>query len=205
MLRVAFAAILTLLLVAGGGLVGGSDAWGQASKKGEPPKADTNAKPTEAVARPPVPGGNQLAVLVQTAVVALSQANLTGNYSVLHALAAPDFQRANPPEKLAQVFAEVRKIDLTPVILYSPILTRPPIIDDKNMLRLTGYYKTAPQQVLFDLLYQPVAGHWRLFGISVGTQAPQAAAAAPTAEAPAGAAPAEAPAADKKKAAPAKK
>ena len=121
-----------------------------------------------------MPSAPQLAILVQTAVVALSQANLTSNYTVLHALAAPDFQKNNPPEKLAQVFAEVRKIDLTPVILYSPQLSRPPVIDDKNMLRLTGFYKTSPQQVLFDILYQPVEGHWRLYGISVGTQPAQA-------------------------------
>jgi hypothetical protein len=145
-----------------------------------------------------VPSAPQLAILVQTAVVALSQANLTGNYTVLHTLAAPEFQKNNPPEKLAQVFAEVRKIDLTPVIIYAPQLTRQPTIDDKGMLRLTGFYKTVPQQVLFDILYQPVDGRWRLFGISVGTQAPQAAAAPP-------AAPAESAATDKKKAAPAKK
>lgn len=203
MLRIAPAAVLALLMMASAGLPGGSEAWAQA-KKAEP-KADAAAKPpTEAVARPPMPSAPQLAILVQTAVVALSQANLTNNYTVLHALAAPDFQKNNPPEKLAQVFAEVRKIDLTPVILYSPQLTRPPVIDDKGMLRLTGFYKTAPQQVLFDILYQPVEGRWRLFGISVATQAPQPA-AAPMAAAPPAAAPAEPPAADKKKAAPAKK
>jgi hypothetical protein len=201
MLRIALAAVLALLML--GGLPGGGEAWGQA-KKAEP-KADAAAKPAAGTPeKPPMPGAPQLAILVQTAMVALSQANLTNNYTVLHALAAPEFQKNNPPEKLAQVFAEVRKIDLTPVILYSPQLSRPPAIDDKNMLRLTGFYKTAPQQVLFDILYQPVEGRWRLFGLSVGTQAAQP---APAAAAPGGAppAPAEPPAADKKKAAPAKK
>ena len=200
MLRIASTVVLALLMVGSAGLLEAGDAWAQ-TKKAEP-KAD-------AAAKPPMPSAPQLAILVQTAVVALSQANLTSNYTVLHALAAPDFQKNNPPEKLAQVFAEVRKIDLTPVILYSPQLSRPPVIDDKNMLRLTGFYKTTPQQVLFDILYQPVGGHWRLFGISVGTQTPQPAQAAPTAAAPgaapASAAPAEPPPADKKKAAPAKK
>jgi hypothetical protein len=198
MLRVRSAAALALLMAASAGLLGGSDAWGQA-KKAEP-KADAAAKPAPAAdTKPPMPSAPQLALLVQTAMVALSQANLTNNYTVLHALAAPDFQKNNPPEKLTQVFAEVRKIDLTPVVLYSPQLTRPPLIDDKSMLRLTGFYKTTPQQVLFDIMYQPVEGRWRLYGISVGTQAPQPTAAAP------GGAPAEPAAADKKKAAPAKK
>lgn len=169
MLRVGVAALALLL---GLSLWGG--AWAQGKKKGE--KGETKA--AVAAKKPSVPSAPQLALLVQTSVVALSQANLTGNYTVLHALAAPDFQKANPPEKLGKLFANIRKINLVPVILYSPILTRKPAIDDKNLLRLTGYYKTKPQQVLFDLLFQPVKGQWRLFGISVGTRVPQPAAAA---------------------------
>jgi hypothetical protein len=208
MLRIASAVVLVLLMVGSAGLLEQGDAWAQA-KKAEP-KAGAATKPGgDAADKPAMPSAPQLAILVQTAVVALSQANLTNNYTVLYALAAPDFQQNNTPEKLAQVFANVRKIDLTPVILYSPQLSRPPVIDDKGMLRLTGFYKTAPQQVLFDILYQPVEGRWRLYGISVGTQAAQPAQAAPVAAAPGAAPPAAAPAepaaAEKKKAAPAKK
>lgn len=75
------------------------------------------------------------------------------------------------------------------MIIYSPLLKAPPTIDDKNMLRLTGYYKTSPQQVNFDLLFQPVSGQWRLFGINLGTQ-PAQVAAAETGPAAAGKAPA---------------
>jgi hypothetical protein len=124
----------------------------------------------QSTAKPPIPGNHQLGILIQTAVVAVSQANMTGNYSVLHDMASPEFQKANPPQKLAKIFADVRKIDLTPVIIFSPVLAKHPAIDDKNMLRLTGYYETSPQRVLFDLLFQPVQGHWRLFGISIRTQ-----------------------------------
>jgi hypothetical protein len=162
MLRLTAAAALALLLV--------SEAWGQAPK-GAAKKGEAEAS---AAAKPAMPSAQQLAILVQTTVVALSQANLTGNYTVLHALGAPGFQKANSPDKLGKLFANIRKIDLTPVILYSPLLTRQPAIGDNNMLRLTGYYKTTPQQVQFDLLFQPVEGRWRLFGISVGTSTPQA-------------------------------
>jgi hypothetical protein len=203
MLRIASAVVLALLMVGSAGLLERGDAWAQA-KKAEPKAAATTKPGGDAADKPPMPSAPQLAILVQTAVVALSQANLTNNYTVLHALAAPDFQQNNPPEKLTQVFANVRKIDLTPVILYAPQLSRPPLIDDKNMLRLTGFYKTTPQQVLFDILYQPVEGRWRLYGISVGTQTPQSAQAAPG-TAPPAAAPAEPAGADKKKPASAKK
>ena len=110
-------------------------------------------------------------MLIQTAVVALSQANLTGNFSVLHALGAPGFQQSNSPAKLAEVFKSLREqnIDLTPVILFSPVLLREPVINEQGMLHLVGYYKTAPQQVNFEVLFQPVQGQWRLFGLSVRT------------------------------------
>ena len=135
-----------------------------------PPPAETAAKPTTTAAqKPPVPDNLKLAILIQTSVVALSQANLTGNFSVLHALAAPSFQQANPPQKLAQIFAGLRSknLDLTPVILFSPILTKPASIDDNNRLHATGFYKTQPMQVRFDLMFEPVQGAWRLFGIAL--------------------------------------
>jgi hypothetical protein len=142
--------------------------------KSQPPakpqgKADVKAKQPVA-AKPAMPDVNKLAILIQTAVVALSQANLTGNYSVLHALAAPEFQRDNPPAKLAETFADLRSkgIDLTPIIIFSPILLKEPTIDDKGVMRLTGYYKTAPQRVHFDLLYQ-FTDQWRLLGIALKT------------------------------------
>lgn len=174
MLRVwaAAAGILVTMAVATLHDAGFHVAWGQAAKS-----TDTT--------KPALPDPNALAILIQTAVVAASQANRTGNYTVLHALGSPDFQKANSPEKLAQIFADWRKknIDLTPVIIFSPVLKSQPAVTDQGMLRLTGYYKTQPQQVHFDLLFQPVAGQWRLFGIAMSTQpAPPEAAAAPPAE-----------------------
>jgi hypothetical protein len=76
---------------------------------------------------------------------------------------------------VAQIFAQWRakRIDLTPVIIYSPILKAAPAIDDKNMLQLTGF--------------QPVGGQWRLFGINLTTQSAQVAGAEGAAPAPAGA------------------
>jgi hypothetical protein len=154
---------------------------GQAKEK-EPAGAQPQAKV-------PMPPPEQMAMLIQTVVVALSQANLTGNFTVLHALGAPSFQQANPPAKLAELFKNLReqKIDLTPVILFSPVLGREPVINEQGMLHLVGYYKTAPQQVQFELLFQPVAGQWRVFGISVHT-APAAAVANQPTPAPGGAA-----------------
>ncbi len=137
---------------------------GQVKQPAQPPPA--------AATNPQIPDANALAMLIQSHLVALSQANLTGNFTVLHAMGSPSFQQANPPAKLAEIFNKNlrdRGIDLTPVILFSPTLVREPTIDDKGLLHLTGYYKTEPQQVHFDLSFQVVAGYWRLFSITVGT------------------------------------
>jgi len=151
-------------------------------------------------AKVPIPPAEQMAILIQTSVVALSQANLTGNYSVLHALGAPGFQQSNPPEKLAEIFKKLREsnVDLTPVILFSPNLVRDPVINEQGMLYLVGYYKTVPQQVNFEVVFQPVQGHWRLFGISVNTSPAATAAAQPKPESPPAAAGATEPTKKKK-------
>jgi hypothetical protein len=146
-------------------------------------KGQSKEAPAKEQAKPPIPSPEQLAMMIQTSVVALSQANLTGNFTVLHALGAPSFQQSNPPQKLAEIFKNFREqnIDLTPLILFSPVLLREPTITDQGTLHLVGYYKTQPQQVHFELLFQPVGGQWRLLGISLRAQPAAAAANQPAA------------------------
>ena len=133
---------------------------------------------------PPIPSSDRLIMLINSALIALNQANATGNYTVLRDMAAPGLRRANSPERLAQAFANLRsrKLDLAPVLLYEPKLYQKPEINAKGMLRITGFFPTAPERVNFDLIFQPVWGQWRLFGISANTvpaPAPQAAPAQP--------------------------
>jgi hypothetical protein len=144
------------------------------------------AAPQSAAERPPIPDYTQLTIIIQSYLVALSQANLTAIYTVLHALGAPAFKERNPPDKLFQTFASMRDqgVDLTPVILYTPILTREPAYDSQGLLHLVGYYETHPQRVHFDLTLQPVGGVWTLFAISVKTAPPPVTSATPTTAAP---------------------
>jgi hypothetical protein len=147
---------------------------------------------------PPMPTDDKLIILINSALIALSQANATGNYTVLRDMAAPGFQRANSPERLAQLFSKLRSrnLDLTPILLFQPKLYQRPVINDKGMLRMRGFFPTSPERVSFDLIFQPAQGRWRLYGISANTQPVQPAQAAPGpqgAPAPA-AAPAAAPA-----------
>jgi hypothetical protein len=114
--------------------------------------------------------------MIRTTLVALSQANLTNNYSVLRDLGAPSFQQANSADRLSAAFADLRSRggDMAPVVLALPTLSTPAKIDQNGMLRLTGTFDTRPNEIAFDLAFQAVDGFWRLDGIAVQFRVPAA-------------------------------
>jgi hypothetical protein len=118
-----------------------------------------------------LPRPADLLVLIRNHIIALNQANLTGNYSVLHDMAAPGFQQANSLDKLRSVFAVLRdrQIDLAPVAVIDPKLSRPAAVDQNGMLRLTGFFPSEPERVNFDMAFQIAGGQWRLFGVGLNT------------------------------------
>ena len=139
-----------------------------------------------------------IVTLVRTTLVALQQANMTGNYTVLRDLGAPSFQTANNAVKLAEIFAPIRRlnIDLSPVVLLDPQITQANLTDSK-MLHIAGALATKPVPVRFELLFQPVNGLWMMDGISITPIQPDAALAPPPSppqnQAPVAAAPKPAP------------
>jgi hypothetical protein len=144
-----------------------------------PPSDAAKAAPPvfSAKAIPPDP---QLIALIRTSIAALNQANVTGNYSVLHDIGAQTFQAANPPEKLAQAFANIRGrgLDLSATAVIDPRLFRPAGFDANGYLRIAGYFPSRPEQLNFDLVFQFENGAWRLFGIGVDSSREQPPAAA---------------------------
>ena len=151
--------------------------------------------------QPPKPAQidrNGVMILIRSTLLALDQANKTGNYTVLRDLGAPGFQ-TNTAARLSEIFASQRKtnLDLSGVAALEPQLTVLPQIEANNMMHMAGFFPSVPTQIKFELLYAPVNGQWRLFGLSVdlGSAAP----AAPGGEAPAAQAPAPKPPAPKPK------
>jgi hypothetical protein len=132
---------------------------------------------------------NGVMILIRSALLALDQANKTGNYTVLRDLGAPGFQ-ANTDARLAEIFAAQRrdKLDLSGVAVLDPQLSLLPEIEANGIMRMAGFFPSVPTQVNFDLSFAPIEGQWRLFGVSVGlgSSSPTAPAAPP---APAKAAP----------------
>jgi hypothetical protein len=120
---------------------------------------------------------NGVLILIRSSLLALDQANKTGNYTVLRDLGAPGFQ-TNTAARLAEIFAKQRNdnLDLSGVAAIDPQLSLLPQIEANGLMRMAGLFPSVPSQVNFELAFAPVNGQWRLFGISVsiGPAAPAA-------------------------------
>lgn len=166
--------VLTFLVVANIGLIaviglgqaqdtsglGGNnavEASGAAQKRQQPPFS------------PPTP--DVLLMLVRTTLVALNQANFTGNYSVLRDLGTLQLQATNSQAQLAIEFTKLReqRLDLSRVLLLTPDLVESPGVYSDGTLRLAGLFQTSPVQISFTMAFRPVAGVWRIDGLLVRT------------------------------------
>lgn len=142
--------------------------------------AITSAGHAEARAQTPKPAQidrNGVLILIRSPLLALDQANKTGNYTVLRDIGAPGFQ-SNSAARLGEIFAKLRSdnLDLSGVAVIDPQLNLLPQIEANGMMHMAGFFPSVPTQVNFDLAFAPVNGQWRLFGISVsiGQSAPAA-------------------------------
>lgn len=109
---------------------------------------------------------NGILILIKNSIIAIDQANKTGNYTVVRDLGAPEFQ-LNTAAKLSEIFLNIRKIDLSGIIVIEPHLTLMPQIESSGMMRVAGYFPSVPTQIYFEMLFAPINGEWRLFGISI--------------------------------------
>lgn len=141
---------------------------------------------------------NAVLILTRSTLLALDHANKTGNYTVLRDLGSPNFQ-ANSAAQLGEIFAAQRKeaLDFSAIAVLEPQLTLLPQIEPGGMLHMAGFFPSAPLQINFELLFEPVDRQWKIFGVSVnlkpgGPQAPDKPAGEQPKPAPA-AAPPEAP------------
>jgi len=85
-------------------------------EKPAPPKAPPAAPPMQIAPvanapsdAPPLPSTEQLVSLVRNVLLAVNDANLTWNYTVLRDLSAPDSQALNTPERLEESFRPIRQ------------------------------------------------------------------------------------------------
>ena len=140
-------------------------------------KPETKPPPAAHAPTPAVIDRNGVLILIRSTLLALDQANKTGNYTVLRDLGSPGFH-TNTAARLAEIFAAQRKdnIDLSGTAVLDPQLTLLPQIEANGMMHMAGFFPSVPTQVNFEMAFAPVDRQWRLFGLSVsfGQAAPVA-------------------------------
>ena len=164
---------MVFLLQLGAGLV-----LGAASAQQNPPRRDVPLAPIAAA--PPVmiapaagrgvnlPDPFRLDMLIRSTLIALNQANESGNYTVFRDLASSAFQGTNSAADLSELFGTLRRqrIDIMPIIFVAPKPTQPPQIDERA-ISAGRLFPTRPLQVNFDLTFQQAGADWKLYAISV--------------------------------------
>lgn len=158
-------------------------AFGQIANAASPnpanPALAPGATPPPGVAATPPPqliqiDRNSALILIRTTLIALQQANQTSNYSVLYGISSPGFQNTNSPERLSQIFANLRGkgFDLSGVVVLEPQLTIAPEVYENGVMRMAGFFPSVPLQVYFDMQFVPVQGVWKLLAIGVNVGSP---------------------------------
>src|SRR4051812_3483038 len=94
-------------------------------------------------------------VLIKASLMTFNDANLTGNYSVLHAKMSKPFRDQFTPEKLKEAFKAFadQHIDFDVVVAKPPVPAEQAKVDDDGRLVLRGYFDTKPSRVQYDLAY----------------------------------------------------
>lgn len=177
MTRLTFASVLAVVAVASAACVdafaGDAELAGLAKRKIVEPIAAA-ARRTAGAA--PVQGHDvklspQQVYLVRSVLASLSDANRTGNYSVLRDLASPAFQAKHTAADLAQIFAPARTkpVDLDAALYLEPQVTEA-ARGEHNTLRLKGFFAALPERLLFAMTFEAVGGHWRLSALSIASE-----------------------------------
>jgi hypothetical protein len=113
-------------------------------------------------------------ILIKTSLLTLNDANLTGDYTVLHAKLAKPFREQFSPDQLKQqfkVFAD-KKIDWGLIAAKPPVATSEAEIDNRGALVLRGYFDTEPKRLIYELDFLPSEGEWKPIKLNVNVKAP---------------------------------
>lgn len=110
-----------------------------------------------------------IATLIRSNLIALHQANTTGNYSVLRDLGSESFRDQFNAAELAAIFKPLRDrmIDLQAVAILQPAISDQPILDENNIMRVAGTFPTRPTPIKFEFAFQVENKVWKVVGLSV--------------------------------------
>ena len=112
-------------------------------------------------------------VLIKSTLLTFNDANLTGNYTVLHAKLAKPFRDKFGPDKLKQAFKSFadKNAEMRGIILKPPVATTATKIDERGALVVRGYFDTAPSRVFYEFDFLPSEGEWKAINLGVKMKA----------------------------------
>jgi hypothetical protein len=124
---------------------------------------------TPALAQNQVPPPKPLEALVKATLMTLNDANLTGDYRVLHARLSGPFRQQYTPERLKQSFREFhdKNVDIDIVCALAPVWEQPPVVDAEGKLVLRGMFPTEPTRVSFEMDFLAWDREWKLIRSNV--------------------------------------
>lgn len=113
-------------------------------------------------------------MLIKTSLLTLNDANLTGNYTVLHAKGAKPFREQFSPDRLKQNFQSFvdKKVDWSVIAAKQPITTSESKIDNRGALLLRGYFDTKPRRLIYELDFLSSKGKWKPIRLYVNVTSP---------------------------------
>ena len=117
-----------------------------------------------------VPSERALEALVKTSLLSFNDANVTGNYTVLHAKLSKPFREqlsAGAAEGDLQGFQREEHRHRAHGGAASRATSQPPSIDAEGKLVVKGYFPTEPIRVNFNLAFIPSDGEWKLIRLNV--------------------------------------
>lgn len=116
-----------------------------------------------------VPSDRVLEALVKASLLTFNDANVTGNYEVLHAKLSKPFRQQFSPERLKEVFREFseKSIDFDIIAAMAPTYEPKPSLDGDGKLLVKGSFPTEPNRLFFSLDFIPSDGEWKLIRLNV--------------------------------------
>lgn len=116
-----------------------------------------------------IPNAMEQEVLIKASLLTLNDANITGNYSVLHAKLSKPFREQFSADRLKQSFREFaeKKADWEAIAAMPPIPTAKAHIDKSGALILRGFFDAGATHVIYELDFLPSEGEWKASNLTV--------------------------------------